>query len=411
MIKKIQIANYKSINTLEFELGRINVLIGENGAGKSNILEAIALAGAAAANKLDNEFLTSRGIRVTRPEYMWSAFPSSGDLVSIKLTIESDENGIMIQLSNDNTPYSKWLSNENIKVLAEHIYKKLDDIINENDPSTADSLYAKIFRLQLDVNNSLKDIDTKKNPYIWIEIPSISEKLMTMMNIKRETFSSSVKNFILYSPENSSLRTFQREGQIEPLGINGEGLLKLLFELSKPEYVSSMSEIKDSLHLLGWFEDLRIANADSIEGNRLEIKDRYLEKDRQYFDQLSTNEGFLFLLFYFALFSTDLTPKFFAIDNIDASLNPKLCEKLMRELVKSAEKHDKQVIFTTHNPAILDGLNLDDDEQRLFVVSRNANGATRMKRISKRKTPAGERPTRLSEMFLRGILGGLPKEF
>ena len=83
----------------------------------------------------------------------------------------------------------------------------------------------------------------------------------------------------------------------------------------------------------------------------------------------------------------------------------------MLELVKLAEKHDKQVILTAHNPAILDGLNIDNDEQRLFVVSRNADGATRMKRVSKKRSPAGERPTRLSELFLRGILGGLPKEF
>ena len=31
------------------------------------------------------------------------------------------------------------------------------------------------------------------------------------------------------------------------------------------------------------------------------IKDRFLAKDLSYFDQRSSNEGFLFLLFYFAL--------------------------------------------------------------------------------------------------------------
>ena len=36
------------------------------------------------------------------------------------------------------------------------------------------------------------------------------------------------ENFLIYSPENTALRTFEKEGQIQPLGINGEGLLKLL---------------------------------------------------------------------------------------------------------------------------------------------------------------------------------------
>ena len=73
MIQEITIENYKSIQSLSIELGRVTVFIGENGCGKSNILEAIAL-GSAAADKLDNEFLAPRGIRVTDPKLMRSAF-------------------------------------------------------------------------------------------------------------------------------------------------------------------------------------------------------------------------------------------------------------------------------------------------------------------------------------------------
>src|SRR5208337_3746604 len=74
MIRKVRINNYKSIPELTLELGRVTVLIGANGSGKSNILEAIALASAAAQNKLDNEFLITRGIRVTETRFMRSAF-------------------------------------------------------------------------------------------------------------------------------------------------------------------------------------------------------------------------------------------------------------------------------------------------------------------------------------------------
>ncbi len=70
MIRKIRVVNYKSIPSLTLDLGRLTVLIGANGSGKSNILEAIALASAAAQNKLDNEFLVSRGIRVTETRFM-----------------------------------------------------------------------------------------------------------------------------------------------------------------------------------------------------------------------------------------------------------------------------------------------------------------------------------------------------
>lgn len=68
MISDIQIENFKSIAKLSLKPGSVTVLIGENGSGKSNVLEAIAFAAAAFANKLDDEFLFSRGIRVTDQE-------------------------------------------------------------------------------------------------------------------------------------------------------------------------------------------------------------------------------------------------------------------------------------------------------------------------------------------------------
>jgi AAA15 family ATPase/GTPase len=43
MIKNLQINNYKSINKIDLECGRINVFVGEPNSGKSNILEALDL--------------------------------------------------------------------------------------------------------------------------------------------------------------------------------------------------------------------------------------------------------------------------------------------------------------------------------------------------------------------------------
>lgn len=77
-----------------------------------------------------------------------------------------------------------------------------------------------------------------------------------------------------------------------------------------------------------------------------------------------------------------------------------------------AKKYGKQVICTIHNPAILDGLNLKDEEQRLYTVSRDSEGHTRVRRVMapEPQTP-GELPVRLSEAFQRGLIGGLPENF
>ena len=158
---------------------------------------------------------------------------------------------------------------------------------------------------------------------------------------------------------------------------------------------------------VGWFDGFEIPNDLKFTEQRIKIKDQFLEEGLQYIDQRSANEGFLYLLFYLTLFISDETPKFFAIDNIDNAMNPKLGRELIKLLAQLAKEHGKQVILTTHNPAILDGLNLNDDAQRLFVISRNAEGHTKALRIHKDPIEKDKIPVKLSEQFLRGYIGGL----
>src|SRR5687768_9050535 len=77
MIRTLTIKNYKSILDHTIELGRINVFIGENGCGKTNILEAVGLVGAALTDKLSVEELLIRGLRVAKPSIMRSSFPGN----------------------------------------------------------------------------------------------------------------------------------------------------------------------------------------------------------------------------------------------------------------------------------------------------------------------------------------------
>ena len=115
---------------------------------------------------------------------------------------------------------------------------------------------------------------------------------------------------------------------------------------------------------------------------------------------------------WFALATLSVLEIVLGIDNIDTALNPQLCRDLIEQLADLAVKHDKQALITTHNPAILDGLNLHDDEQRLFVVSRNDEGHTVTERIKlKPKVEGAPFKYKLSEMWMRGIIGGLPETF
>ena len=74
MIREINIKNFKSIVDLTLDLGRFNVIIGANGCGKTNILEALVLASGANTNSIKNEFLMVRDVRLAKPELMINAF-------------------------------------------------------------------------------------------------------------------------------------------------------------------------------------------------------------------------------------------------------------------------------------------------------------------------------------------------
>ena len=372
MIEKIHIQNFKSIYDLELEVGRVNLFIGENGSGKSNLLEALVFVSASESNMLANEFLVSRGLRVPEPELMRSAFEEEDKDKEIEIKIKFQEYFEEYKFSNINSTYSNWSMQKdclpkNFKELTEHeqLTEALRIIKNQN----------------MKVNFFLNENKNRK-----------------------------LSSFLIYSPENTALRIFEKEKQIQPLGINGEGLLKLLKVINNYEDKSYINTIIKSLQLFNWFEDITIPTDISSMEDKVIIKDKYLYRE---FTQRSANEGFLFILFYITLIVAKETPKAFAIDNIDASLNPKLCTKLMTLLTDLAKKYDKQIFLTTHNPAILDGINLNDYEQKLFVVSRNKKGHTRMKEITVENKPksSDNEPLHLSEAFMRGYLGGLPKGF
>ena len=387
MIREIQIENFKSIPSLKLELGRFNVFIGSNGSGKSNILEAITLAISVNEVKLTNEFLSTRGIRMTEPSLMQSAFEKANFDNDIKIQFINDKN--------ESVSYSiKW--HDHIHEWRDAYLVDVENLIGSESTTELNVLNEGNTDYRKTIPKSGKDLAIER------EFGYQEKKIAT----NKFLIENSLSNFLIFAPENYFLRNFT-ENQIKPLGIRGEGLFEHLaaISLKKPEILES---VKESLKLIEWFEDLEFDRAaDGYFTGRIKIKDIYLEEGIKYFDQKSANEGFLYLLFYLTLFISDDTPKFFAIDNVDNSLNPKLASDLMKVLADLAEKHDKQVIFTTHNPAILDGLNLNDTEQRLFVISRNAIGHTKAVRIENKPVPSNGKSIKLSEHFLRGNIGGL----
>ena len=328
---------------------------------------------------------------------MYSAFDNN-DNRYIYIDISFSESSIFNKnfklRYNTNLKPAQWedLSfNEMIEKLHETISKIELTTIKDKLPSLKIEK-SDIQKLMSQFNENLKKINLNTNK-LEFTVPS---------------FNNSLQNYNIFSLEESILRKFDADNAIHPLGRNGEGLFAYLKEISQKENgIEILKEIKENLCILDWFDDLEIPKDQLSNEFSLRVKDKYINDTLHFFDQRSTNEGFLYLLFYLTLFISDDTPSFFAIDNLEASFNPKLCREITKRLILLAKQHNKQVIVTTHSPAILDGLDITNDNERLFVIRRNIDGYTKANRIEY-KTDTN---LALSEAWLKGYIGGLPENF
>jgi AAA15 family ATPase/GTPase len=384
-VNYITITNFKSIVHEKIELGRINIFIGSNGCGKSNILEALTFISASLAHELNMEGLYNRGFRVAKPSLLFNSFLDCN--VSNKIEMELSYN---------------YEDKEYI-----HLAKFVPT--DENDIFADWNNINEIHNLTKVIENVLKD----NRESITADI--IAKTIKSNYSGERTNQINSIADFVIYSLNTLALRGLNPQSRRIPLGIYGEGIDTLIYNLNFNE----RKQLEECYYLFDWLKDVFIDKADKYKsegyklgkGNSiLYFVDKYMDISNNIFSAENANEGVLHALFYLILFISKKTPGFFSIDNIETALNPRLCRVLIKELVRLSKKNEKQALITTQNPAIIDGLNLLDDEQRLFVISRNDAGHTKIRRIQF-KDNIEIKKIKLSEMWMNGLLGAISQEF
>lgn len=391
-VKKMHVENYKSINSVDLEFGNFNVFIGANGVGKSNVLEALAMAGAAQASDLNVDGLVDRGVRIAKPKLTYSSFYGGKTKRGITINLEVENNdklesvGARIISDADEEIYPSW-----------HL----------DGESTSDIKDVVKYLEELSKNSEDNKIDSNL-------IETIRSKYFNKLNISSDV-KKALSEFSIFELSTPTLRGLQSNSNKLPLGLHGEGIDVLINNLNVYELELLMNSIK----VFDWFEDLIFDEKDISKSKGLKLGkstsklyfvDRYMQRKNNVLSAENTNEGILHVLFYLALFISTKSPNVFAIDNIETALNPKLCRSLVKRLYELSVERGKQAFITTHNPAILDGLNLNDERQRLFEVSRNDEGATKVRRI-KFKPKVEKGSMKLSQMWLSGLLGATPTNF
>jgi energy-coupling factor transporter ATP-binding protein EcfA2 len=393
MLRKLSVYGFKSVHEQSIELGRVNCFIGANGVGKSNILEALGVLGAAANGVVDDESLLRRGVRAGLPRLYKSSFASERTPAHIGVGIVGDGNeAYRVSLLNPlGSPDPAWtyktevLSDGNDEILSDGVRNKK----NLNPQSGLAAL--RLVELAPD------------NP---------AAKLM-----------QSLQEYAIYCPNTPSLRGNVPDVQARrPVGLSG-GQLAESFEALRKHLESQGDdgeEILDQvLELIDWVADVQATShgasliSSQVPRTKLMLKftDRFMNKSRNELTAYDASEGALYVLFCAVLCLLPQAPRILAIDNLDQALNPRLLSKLTARLGNWLMHNDpdRQLLFTAHNPAVLDGLDLSDPEVRLFAVERNSNGLTVVRRIefSAKLTKMNEQYP-LSRLWMMGHLGAVP---
>jgi predicted ATPase len=229
-----------------------------------------------------------------------------------------------------------------------------------------------------------------------------------------------LQNFAIYSPNTPTLRAMVGDPQSRaPLGLAGGRLAEAFAEFRRAVLDKNEALSESVFELVDWVADIQTTSAagsllsPSVARTKevLRFTDRYMRKSRNTLTAYDASEGALYVLFSAILCASPGAPKLLAIDNIDQTINPVLARVLAGRLSDwlKAVGIDRQVLFTSHNPAVLDGLDLRDDDVRLFAVDRNSEGHTCVHRIA--MTPELLKLNEtfpLSRLWMMGNIGAVP---
>jgi hypothetical protein len=394
MLRQVRIERFKSIVDLAIDLGRVNVFIGANGSGKSNILEAVGVLGAAASGRVDDESLLRRGVRPGVPGLYKTAFQLRKPVAHIKFGATSD-GGASYDVTLWNPladPSPAW------RYKTEALLSADGKAVATRNPASKKTLNQELGLAALEA----------------VELPAEDAAYRLI---------SELRDYAIHCPNTPALRGLVQDVQNRvPVGLSGgrlpEAVQELAVAASKDDALTeALSRAGD---LIDWAQEFRTAPSGTVplspsasrSANVIEFRDRYMMKSRNRLTGYDASEGALYVLCYAALALHPRSPSCLAVDNFDQALNPRLARAVGEAICEwtARAQPPRQWLLTAHNPAVLDGLPLQDDGVRLFAVDRNSEGHTRVHRIDVQAALAS-RPDdswTLSRMWMNGYLGALP---
>jgi predicted ATPase len=400
-IGKLTLVNYKSLQNVELKLNDLNILIGKNGSGKSNLISFFRLLRDAAKENLASRIGEEGGFG----EIRWRG-SSPRDMVEWKLELVYLEHVMEDRKEGKLTRYEgRWAAKGN------GFTNRLEEISQDPYPGyserfkylSASDSHIQLLKL-IGRGGEDKDFDYTYNDQELVvsqirdpmRYPLLDEirRLLDDWAIFRGFGEDALKN--IYGAQSLSASYPLR---LDPQGRNLVSVLQSLAnEAHYAEAYGSLNEILESA-----FPDFEKLDLALVASNAIEL--RWRSRDfpgKLAFPARSMSDGMLRFIGLATLLLLPDPPSLIVIDEPEIGLHPGLIPMLAGLLKQASER--TQLIVTTHSPSLLGSADIELSD---IVLVERRDGATVMERADSRANLDRwlERYT-LGELWTMGKLGG-----
>lgn len=338
MIKHFEVDNFKSLVDFSIDLTETSYIVGNNGAGKSNFLQAIDFV----CSSIDEDFEIFLERRNWTIENIKSKFTNSAD-IKFKLLIELNDD-----------KYEWCVTLKTVKT-QNKIELKKETVKKNNNPLLCFG----------NTSNTQKKFKYMDNVVTPIEFGGMTFHSSTMKNMSKNNsawedlkplidFIKNTRSYELLSPDH--MRQSSR-GKKLSIGSSGRDL---------PAYIKSMTpkrreQVEKELNYLlnGKAKAIGTEDRGRPGWTQVTIEESYERKIIK-INSKEMSDGFLRLLAFVVISTEEQMSSVVLLDEIENGINLEYAEKIVDLFKKYSRKSSSQLILTTHNTVILDYVDKND---------------------------------------------------